>query len=225
MTTTRTIRFAALAVLLLATAFHGTAQGQNSSLFNSGRQRNGMTLADNSWTYIPPDEPKLFKLHDVVTVLVDEKAQLQTDGKMDRKKKAHGELGLGRWLHFYDGDLGAEDFPNGEPGVRGDVDNKLQSQSNMQTRDALNFRIPCTVVDIRPNGNLVIEGRKTIKNNEEIWDYSLTGEIQADAVKPNNTVLSESIAELRIVKRESGHVRDGYRRGWALQWLDQWQPF
>ena len=42
---------------------------------------------------------------------------------------------------------------------------------------------------------------------------------------PNNTVLSENVADMRIVKRETGHVRDGYRRGWALEWLDKWQPF
>lgn len=42
---------------------------------------------------------------------------------------------------------------------------------------------------------------------------------------PNNTVLSENVADLRVAKQERGHVRDGYRRGWFLEWLDKWQPF
>ena len=58
-----------------------------------------------------------------------------------------------------------------------------------------------------------------------MWDYSLSGEIRSEDVKPNNMVLSENVASMRINKREQGHVRDSYRRGWMLEWLDKWQPF
>ena len=81
------------------------------------------------------------------------------------------------------------------------------------------------MVDIRPNGNLVIEGRRTIRNNNEVWEQALTGVIRAGDVMPNNTVLSENIAEMRVYKREAGNVRDGYRRGWLMKWLDAYQPF
>ena len=113
----------------------------------------------------------------------------------------------------------------GDPKIRGEVDNKLRSQANLETRESMKFKIACKVVDIRPNGILVIEGTNSIQNNDEVSDYSLTGEIRAEDVKPDNTVLSASIANLRINKREEGHVRDGYRRGWMLKWLDKYQPF
>ena len=105
------------------------------------------------------------------------------------------------------------------------MDNKLRAEGNLETTDSLKFRIACSVVDIRPNGNIVLEGHSTVKNNEEVWDYALTGEIRPDSILPNNTVLSENVADMKIVKRETGHVRDSYRRGWALEWLDKWQPF
>ena len=113
----------------------------------------------------------------------------------------------------------------GDPKIRGEVDNKMRSEAGLETRDSMKFRIACRVVDIRPNGNLVLEGRRTIHNNLEVWEQSLTGEIRPQDVLPNNTVLSENVAELRVDKREAGHVRDGYRRGWMLRWLDKWQPF
>jgi len=81
------------------------------------------------------------------------------------------------------------------------------------------------LVDKRPNALLVVEGRRTITNNHEVWEQSLTGVVRPEDVLPNNSVLSENVAELRITKREAGHVRDGYRRGWMLQWLDKYQPF
>jgi flagellar L-ring protein precursor FlgH len=89
----------------------------------------------------------------------------------------------------------------------------------------MKFRITAEVIDIRPNGTLVLEGRRTIRANEEVWELSLGGVIRPEDVLPDNTVLSEDVADLRIIKREKGHVVDGYQRGWLLKWLDHYQPF
>jgi len=151
---------------------------------------------------------------------------MQSNGQMDRNKKGYGDLYLPDWV-LLKGLRAVVPDPQtaGPPHIRGEIDNKLDTQGQLQTADAVTFHIACEVVDIRPNGNLILEGHRTIKNNEEVWDYSLTGEIRVEDVKPNNTVQSESVASLRINKREEGHVRDSYRRGWLLEWLDRWQPF
>jgi flagellar L-ring protein precursor FlgH len=202
------------------------AEAQNSSLMGPTQQRQPLTLSESSWTYQAPEEPRTIKLHDLVTVMVDEKSVMISDAQMDRKKKAYGDLKLPDWIIFKSlFHVIPSPQTNGMPHLRGELDNKLQSQGNLESRESLKFRIACNVVDIRPNGNIVVEGRRTIKNNEDTWEYSLTGEVRPDSIKPNNTVFSEDIAEMRIVKRETGHVRDGYRRGWALEWLDKVQPF
>lgn len=217
--------------LLVAVSLLGgiqSASGQTSSLFNSGQQaqKQPLTLNDCSWTVQPTEEPRTIKLHDLVTVRVDEKSAVISDGQMDRKKIAHGDLVLKNWIKLYHGfNIGSDKFNNGTPHIRGELDNKMQSQGNLETRDSLKFVIACNVVDIRPNGNLVLEGRRTIKNNEDTWEYSLSGEVRPDSIKMNNEILSSDVADMRIVKRESGHVRDSYRRGWMLEWLDKWQPF
>jgi flagellar L-ring protein precursor FlgH len=73
---------------------------------------------------------------------------------------------------------------------------------------------------------LIVEGHRAIQNNNEMWTYSLTGEIRPEDInKQTNTVQSEQIAQLRITKREGGNVRDGYRRGWLQRALDQYQLF
>ena len=95
----------------------------------------------------------------------------------------------------------------------------------LQTNDALLFRIAATVVDIRPNGTFVIEAHHKIHDNDELWEATLTGIIRREDVLPNNTVMSENIAELSIFKRELGHVRDGYKRGWFSYWFDRFSPF
>ena len=53
----------------------------------------------------------------------------------------------------------------------------------------------------------------------------MSGIVRREDVLPNNTILSEDVAELNIEKVETGHVRDGYKRGWLLRWLDNVGPF
>jgi len=213
----------ALVAAALWSAVAAAADGPSSSLFGNPDRRQPMTLAEYSWTY--PKELDEIRLNDLITVIVDEKSAVISEGEMDRKKKAHGDLILKDWILL----KGFAAIPDpqtlGDPHIRGEVDNKMRSEAGLETRDSMKFRISCRVVDIRPNGNVVIEGRRTVRNNSEVWEQSLTGEVRPKDVLPNNTVLSENVAELRIDKREAGHVRDGYRRGWLLKWLDKWQPF
>ena len=66
--------------------------------------------------------------------------------------------------------------PYGTPEVRGDIDSQMQANGNLQTNDSMSFVISCRIVDKRPNGNLVLEGTWNVSNNEENWEYSLSGE-------------------------------------------------
>ncbi len=188
--------------------------------------RGPLTLADASWTYqAPVDVKKIAQLHDIVKVTVKVTASMTSQGKIDRSKQGFGDLKLTSWLKFYGGNLGENGNSYGTPEIRGDVDNQLQAKGDLQTKDAMNFTISCSIVDKRPNGNLVLEGTWSIHDNEENWEYSLSGEIRPEDIKPDNSVASDTIAGLKIIRNEAGHVRDSYRRGWALEWLDKWQPF
>lgn len=201
------------------------ALAQTSSLYGSPQHRRPLRLADVDPTYIPAPEPKLLKMNDILTVLVDEKSQVISEGKIDRKKKMSLQTALKDWMLLDGLKLIPDPQSGGDPKIDGQWNNKIKNEADFESRDALKFNIAARVVDIRPNGNLVIEGRRTIRNNNDTWEFSLSGVIRPEDVLPNNTVESENIAEMRIHKRESGHVRDGYRRGWLLQWLDRYQPF
>ncbi len=198
---------------------------QCSSLYGDTARRRPLTLEQLSWTYQPAIEPREIKIHDVITVIVDEKAQMISEGEMDRRKKADGKLTLKDWILLRRWAAFPDPQTAGDPTIAGAMENKYRAEADLETREALKLRIACTVVDVRPNGNLVLEGHRTIRVNSEVWELSLTGVVFPEAVLPNNTVLSENIADLQILKREGGHVRDAYRRGWLMYWLDRFQPF
>lgn len=187
--------------------------------------RRGLSLAQASWTFEAQPEPKQFKLNDQLTVLVNEKSVVTSEGQMDRRKQSDGHLTLTDWLSLNNWSIRAAPQASGDPKIGGEAQNKYRAQADLETRDSMTFKIAVRIVDIRPNGTLVVEGNKSVRANAEAWEACLTGVIRPEDVLPNNTIQSENVAELRIVKRESGHVRDGYRRGWMLEFLDRYQPF
>ena len=113
----------------------------------------------------------------------------------------------------------------GAPRARGQLNTTWQSSGSIQAQDSMQFHISATVVDIRPNGNLVLEAHQSLRNNEDVREISLSGIVRREDVLPGNTVMSEKLAELRIHKREAGEVRDTYRRGWFLRALDKYKFF
>ena len=89
----------------------------------------------------------------------------------------------------------------------------------------MKYRIAATVVDILPNGTLILEAHKSIRSNTEVWEYSLTGRIRSQDVSGNNTVNSENIADLYIAKREQGKIQDSTKRGFITRFYDFFLPF
>ena len=177
------------------------------------------------------EDRKTYEINDIVKVSVSVKSQMTSTGKVDRKKTGLQRLEADR----LDQDLSRREAgrkrrrhgqpPYGTPEVRGDLDSKLQAQGDLQTSDKMKFTISCRIVDKRPNGNLVLEGTSSVSDNEEKWEYSLAGECRPEDIKPDNSIVSDNLVDPRIIRKESGSVRDSYRRGWVLQWLDKWQPF
>jgi flagellar L-ring protein precursor FlgH len=220
---------ATLAPALLLSAALPIACAQNSSLFRQDIPTvdgQPLTLANTSWLYQKAEPPKEIKLHDIITVAVNEKDALISKGNVQRRRTAQYQAELENWIKFKGlGRLEATNPAGGQPDINGELNVQNQAQMELDTNNALSFSIAATVEDIRPNGTLVIEAHLMVHNNEELWEQSLTGIIRREDVLPNNTVLSQNIAELSIYKRELGHVRDGYKRGWFTYWFDRFSPF
>jgi len=201
------------------------AAGQSSSLFGAPADRAPLTLDEASWLYINVEPPREVRLHDIITIIVDETSQVISEGDVQRRKQANLNAALLDWLRLSGLDLKPAPQSDGDLVVQGNLQSRLQAQSDLETLDSLQFTIAATVVDIRPNGNLVVEAHRDIYNNSEQWEFSLTGLIRPEDVTPANTVLSEDVADLTIRKREKGSVRDGYRRGWLLKFMDRFSLF
>lgn len=84
----------------------------------------------------------------------------------------------------------------------------------------LTAQMAVEVKDIMPNGNLVIEGQRTITTNRNSQTFVLSGEIRPDDVLSNNTVLSQNIQSFRISVQGEGSIQARQRRGILTRILD-----
>jgi flagellar L-ring protein precursor FlgH len=209
--------------LVLAAA--GSLHAQSASLLGIPGQRPALTLSDNSWCFQELVPPKQIQRYDIITVIVKETSQFAAEGEVDRRKRANIDARLQDWIFFRNADLKPAPQSDGDPRIRGSLNSQLRAEMEMDTSELMQFRISAQVVDIRPNGSLVLEAHRTIKNNNEVWEQRLSGIVAREDVLPNRTVLSEKVADLKIEKKENGHVRDGYKRGWLTRWMDAWKPF
>ncbi len=200
-------------ILSLATA----AMAQDGSLARQRPNHVGSpqaSLESVSLIYRRPTPAPELGLHDLLTVLVRESSETTSEGEIENRKTERLSASLQDWIQLDRGRLRPDNQGGGDPTVATNLSSQFKGEADLETRNELIFRIQARVVDVRPNGNLVIEARKRMTINEEVWELALQGIISRQDIDENNTIRSEQIADMEIIKREVGHVRDGYRRGW-----------
>ena len=80
-----------------------------------------------------------------------------------------------------------------------------------------------TVIDVQANGNLVVQGDKTLKLNQGDEFVHISGVIRPADIATNNTVTSDKLADARISYSGKGVVDSSNRMGWLARFFNS--PF
>lgn len=179
-----------------------------------------------SWTHVPPPQPRKIAKYDIILVTVNELQQVTSEGEVQRRRNSLYDAVLNDWV-VLDAFRAIRPAPqnNGDPRAQGQVTQLIRTQGDLETREQLTLTLAARVADIRPNGHLVLEAHKTVRNNNEVWEVSLSGVCSPDDIDANNMILSERIYGLEIYKREMGQIRESYKRGAVTRFLDRFNPF
>jgi len=92
-------------------------------------------------------------------------------------------------------------------------------------RNTLTGSIAAVVVEVFPNGNLLIEGDKKLTLTEGSEYIKLSGVIRAVDVQPDNTILSRRIANAKISYSGTGDLVSASKPGWLTRTLYEVWPF
>lgn len=163
----------------------------------------GMSTA--SWTYMPPPPRRTFRLQEIVTIRVDELARVRAEGRAESRRNMFHDALLRDWVTLSGGKLRPAQQADGDPRINGQSNQQFRADASIDSRESLAFSIAARVVDIQPNGNLVLEANKTMWINDNQFETSLTGICRAQDIAPDNVVLSRiySISIFERMKKAS----------------------
>ncbi len=77
------------------------------------------------------------------------------------------------------------------------------------------------VKEVLPNGNLVVQGSRTVLINHEEQFMTLTGIVRPEDIGRDNLILSTQVADAHIAFGGTGIVADKQRTGWGT-WIADW---
>ena len=175
---------------------------------------------------LPPEAiNNALRKEDIITVLVDYRTSTLSEGESETIKTSNIAAVLADWIGFDGKSIFAAPQTRGDPTISGSLNSTFRAEGELELNDSLTFRIAAKVVDIYPNGNLVIEAHRDVRVNNEVWRTSLSGVVPRQAIQPDRTVRSDSIADLSIDKYEVGQVRNAYAPGWLNLWWGANKPF
>lgn len=89
----------------------------------------------------------------------------------------------------------------------------VNGQGQTVRTGSLITRLTVMVKEVKPNGNLVIEGVRYVGVNSEKQKVTISGTVRPQDINPDNTVSSVSVADAAIQMDGKGVVGDKQRRG------------
>ncbi len=92
----------------------------------------------------------------------------------------------------------------------------LQGQGATSRQTTLTTTLSARVVNVLPNGYLVIEGRKDTMINSERQVIAIRGVVRPSDLQPGNTVSSDRLAQLELRMNGKGVVADAIQRPNAI---------
>ena len=155
---------------------------------------------------------------DTITVKITESttASSKSNNKLDRANSATASVsGLSKLPGK--GLLGLD--------LNAESANAFSGKGEAANNNIFTGNMTVTVIDVMPNGNLLVSGEKQLAIGREQEFVRVSGVINPSFVDAFNTVESSRIADARIEYKSSGQVADGMVMGWLARFFLNVMPF
>lgn len=110
-------------------------------------------------------------------------------------------------------------------GLTASSDMSLEGEGSASADNTFSGTITVTVIDVFPNGNLLVSGEKQLAINQGREYIRFSGVVNPDTISAQNTVASTQVADARIEYVGSGYIDEAQRMGWLQRFFLNFLPF
>jgi len=159
---------------------------------------------------------KAFRLHDVVMIVVSESLTASTDGQVKDSRASNATSGLTALF-------GALKTRNNLQNLLGaSAASGLTAQGQSTTDSSLTTTFGGEVVDVLPNGMLVVQATRQLTFSEQTQLIQLRGLVRPEDVSAQNQVESTAMTDLELEVTGKGIVNDStYRQNPLVRFLEK----
>jgi flagellar L-ring protein precursor FlgH len=159
---------------------------------------------------------KAFRLHDVVSIVVMESLAASTDGQVKNSRASNASSGLTSLF----GALKASNALQNLVGAN--AASGLTAQGQSTTNSSLATTFGAEVVDVLPNGMLVVQATRQLTFSQQTQLIELRGLVRPEDVSSQNQVLSTAMTDLELEVTGKGIVNDStYRQNPLVRLLER----
>lgn len=161
-------------------------------------------------------DAKAVRIHDVVSVVVTESLAASTDGQVKNTRASNANSGLTALF----GVLKASNTMQNLLGQNSS--SALTAQGQSTTNSSLLTTFGAEVVDVLPNGMLVVQATRQLTFSQQTQLIKLRGLVRPEDVSAQNEVLSTAMTDLELEVTGKGIVNDStYRQNPIVRILEK----
>jgi len=222
------LRSAVLGLFTLLLAHPAAAQ---SLYLTAGEEVSGpnasgapvILIEDVSLTHIPEPEVRTYQKHDIITIIIDEVSSQTSSQSLETEKESKGNAEITAMIDL----LALLEFQvNTNPRLANrtlfdaSAKREFTGEGDYERKDKFSARITATVLEVKPNGSLVLEAYKRIAKDEEIQTLVIAGVARTEDITGQNTILSSQLANLSLAVENEGELKDAAQKGIITEFFD-----
>jgi flagellar L-ring protein precursor FlgH len=161
-------------------------------------------------------DAKAARIHDVVSIVVIESLAASTDGQVKNVRASNASSKVTALFGALKASNSLQNL------VEQRASSGLTAQGQSTTNSSVSAMFGGEVVDVLPNGMLVVQATRQLRFSQQTQLIKLRGLVRPEDVSAQNQVLSTAMTDLELEVTGKGIVSDStYRQNPLVRWLER----